>query len=77
MQDKAAAALGVSRLQYTLAGGRRGTAGLTPAEIEEKAQSARDRGRTTQVFICKRVFITNVKGTFFGMSESEEASKRL
>jgi hypothetical protein len=25
----------------------------------------------------KRVFITNVKGTFFGMSESEEASKRL
>jgi ascorbate-specific PTS system EIIC-type component UlaA len=23
-----------------------------------------------------RVFITNVKGTFFGMSESEEASKR-
>ena len=23
----------------------------------------------------KRVFITNVKGTFFGMSESEEASK--
>ena len=24
----------------------------------------------------KRVFITNVKGTFFGMSESEEASKR-
>jgi len=25
---------------------------------------------------CKRVFITNVKGTFFGMSESEEASKR-
>ena len=25
---------------------------------------------------CERVFITNVKGTFFGMSESEEASKR-
>ncbi len=24
----------------------------------------------------KRVFITNVKATFFGMSESEEASKR-
>ena len=24
----------------------------------------------------KRVFITNVKGTFLGMSESEEASKR-
>ena len=28
------------------------------------------------LLICKRVFITNVKGTFFGMSESEEASKR-
>jgi hypothetical protein len=25
---------------------------------------------------CMRVFITNVKGTFLGMSESEEASKR-
>jgi hypothetical protein len=25
---------------------------------------------------CRRVFVTNVKGTFFGMSESEEASKR-
>jgi len=24
----------------------------------------------------ERVFITNVKGTFLGMSESEEASKR-
>jgi len=28
------------------------------------------------LFACKRVFITNVKGTFLGMSESEEASKR-
>ena len=27
-------------------------------------------------YAVKRVFITNVKGTFFGMSESEEASKR-
>jgi hypothetical protein len=27
-------------------------------------------------FMCKGVFITNVKGTFLGMSESEEASKR-
>jgi len=26
--------------------------------------------------LVKRGFITNVKGTFFGMSESEEASKR-
>jgi len=31
------------------------------------------RCNTAQV---KRVFITNVKGTFLGMSESEEASKR-
>jgi hypothetical protein len=29
-----------------------------------------------QGFTSKRVFITNVKGTFFGMSESEESSKR-
>ena len=28
------------------------------------------------VIQIKRVFITNVKGTFLGMSESEEASKR-
>ncbi len=37
-----------------------------------------DRGeaRALSFSICKRVFITNVKGTFFGMSESEEASKR-
>ncbi len=27
-------------------------------------------------YAVKRVFVTNVKGTFFGMSESEEASKR-
>ena len=26
--------------------------------------------------LIERVFITNVKGTFLGMSESEEASKR-
>ena len=37
LQDKAAAARGVTRWMYTLAGGRRGTAGLTPAEIEKKA----------------------------------------
>jgi hypothetical protein len=29
-----------------------------------------------QEYLSKRVFITNVKGTFLGMSESEEASKR-
>jgi len=28
------------------------------------------------VYVGKRVFITNVKGTFLGMSESGEASKR-
>ncbi len=28
------------------------------------------------IYTGKRVFITNVKGTFLGMSESEEASKR-
>ena len=32
-----------------------------------------DNGQHVQV---KRVFITNVKGTFLGMSESEEASRR-
>jgi hypothetical protein len=31
---------------------------------------------TEDALISIRVFITNVKGTFFGMSESEEASKR-
>ena len=30
----------------------------------------------TYIYMGKRVFITNVKGTFLGMSESEEASKR-
>jgi hypothetical protein len=57
LQDKAAAARGVSGRVYTLAGGRRGTAGLTPAEIEEKAQAAVDRGRTTRVFIYIHVYI--------------------
>ena len=31
---------------------------------------------STSLIGSKRVFITNVKGTFLGMSESEEASKR-
>ena len=57
LQDKAAAARGVSRWVYTLAGGRRGTDGLTPAEIEKKAQAAGDRGLTTQVFIYIHVYI--------------------
>jgi len=35
-----------------------------------------DTHRSIYIVQCKRVFITNVKGTFFGMSESEEASKR-
>jgi hypothetical protein len=37
---------------------------------------ARWQGTAGVVDAGKRVFITNVKGTFFGMSESEEASKR-
>ena len=35
--------------EYTLAGGSAGTSGLTPAQIQEKAQAARERGLTTQV----------------------------
>ena len=48
-QATAAAALGVSRLHYTLAGGSAGTAGLTPAQIEENAEAASERSHTTQV----------------------------
>jgi hypothetical protein len=33
-------------------------------------------GRNQSDVWSMRVFITNVKGTFLGMSESEEASKR-
>jgi hypothetical protein len=36
--------MGVSRRHYILAGGRSGTAGLTPAQIVEKAEAARERG---------------------------------
>jgi hypothetical protein len=39
--------LEVSRWHYTLAGGSAGTAGLTPAQIEEKTEAVRERGRTT------------------------------
>ena len=39
--------MGVEREEYTLAGGRSGTAGLTPAQIQEKAEAARERGLTT------------------------------
>ena len=39
-----------------------------PTRLEEEGE----RGLN----LVKRVFITNVKGTFLGMSESEEASKR-
>ena len=46
-QATAAAAMGVSRWHYTLAGGRSGTAGLTPAQIQEKAEAAGERGLTT------------------------------
>ncbi len=41
-----------------------------------KGRRKRFAGFHAPSFECKRVFITNVKGTFFGMSESEEASKR-
>ena len=40
---------GVSRGYYTLAGGRAGTAGLTPAQIVQKSEAAREQGLTTQV----------------------------
>ncbi len=50
-----------------------------PPSAQQLANEA-NMGRCASVHIepllCKRVFITNVKGTFFGMSESEEASKR-
>ena len=46
-QATAAAVLGVARKKYTLAGGIAGTSGLTPAQIEEKAEAAKERGRTT------------------------------
>ena len=39
--------LGVAHREYTLAGGSAGTSGLTPAQIEEKAEAAKERGRTT------------------------------
>ena len=39
--------MGMEREEYTLAGGSAGTAGLTPAQIEEKAEAGRERGRTT------------------------------
>ena len=48
-QETAAAARGASRLLYTLAGGRYGTADLSPAEIEESAGAAGERGHATQV----------------------------
>ena len=43
-QATAAAEMQVSGSHYTLAGGRSGTAGLTPAQIVEKAEAARERG---------------------------------
>jgi len=46
-------------------------------EFCERAESWDTHTHThTHTHFCIRVFITNVKGTFFGMSESEEASKR-
>jgi hypothetical protein len=56
--------------QARKAAGRQAEEPAHPSEQHEPLciQDLLDRG--------KRVFITNVKGTFFGMSESEEASKR-
>jgi hypothetical protein len=48
-----------------------------PQDLLKDATARRPRTKTPKTTTpCKRVFITNVKGTFFGMSESEEASKR-
>jgi hypothetical protein len=46
------------------------------AAIERRERGGEGKGVGEEGRECKRVFITNVKGTFFGMSESEEASKR-
>ena len=51
-----------------------GSAPLRADAVDHSRASSRVGGRGGKE--CKRVFITNVKGTFFGMSESEEASKR-
>ena len=44
---------------------------VTSSHVGEDAETNEGDGK-----VVKRVFITNVKGTFLGMSESEEASKR-
>ncbi len=49
------------------------SAGLRDCEIETQLNLNRPLRIRHE---CKRVFITNVKGTLFRMSESEEASKR-
>jgi hypothetical protein len=85
-QETVAAALGTSRTPYTLAGGRRGTLDLTPAEIEEKAQAVReqglDRGRTTQVlyifFCCQYVStFTHLFGLLCPCSRSHTHTQTL
>jgi hypothetical protein len=56
-QTTEAAEVGVSRLHYSLAGGRAGAAGLTPAQIAHKTTDAQERGRTTLVLIyCDIVY---------------------
>jgi hypothetical protein len=53
---------------------------LAPPQQNEPHRSATTQAYSIGLTIHhprdKRVFITNVKGTFLGMSESEEASKR-
>jgi hypothetical protein len=54
---------------------------LNSVEIYNQIQKLNFLGEAIHAVVsalgwCDRVFITQVKGTFFGMSESEEASKR-
>ena len=61
-QTTEAAEVGVSRLHYSLAGGRAGAAGLTPAQIAHKTTDAQERGRTTLDidFLSVRRFATQL-----------------
>jgi hypothetical protein len=53
--------------------------GESPLQYLETFRAGAYPGIILSVLVAQwgnRVFITNVKGTFLGMSESEEASKR-
>ena len=47
-----------------------------PPRLRRTLGDRDDRFLSALTLLVKRVFITNVKGTFLGMSESEESSKR-